>query len=93
MNPIVHFIFGRLDWSALPFWDAIEHPDTLHILSSIVATGAALVAVLGALAVLWILFRYHLWRKLWSEWLTSVDHKKIGIMYIVLALRHAAARA
>ena len=25
------------------------------------------------------------WRYLWSEWLTSLDHKKIGIMYIVLA--------
>jgi heme/copper-type cytochrome/quinol oxidase subunit 1 len=23
---------------------------------------------------------------LWREWLTAVDHKKIGVMYIVLAL-------
>ena len=26
------------------------------------------------------------WRYLWVEWLTSVDHKRIGIMYIALAL-------
>ena len=26
------------------------------------------------------------WRPLWRDWLTSLDHKKIGIMYIVLAL-------
>ena len=28
---------------------------------------------------------YGKWQVLWSEWLTSVDHKRIGIMYIVLA--------
>ena len=26
------------------------------------------------------------WRYLWTEWLTSVDHKRIGIMYVTLAL-------
>ena len=26
------------------------------------------------------------WRYLWTEWLTSVDHKKIGVMYIIVAL-------
>ena len=26
------------------------------------------------------------WPYLWREWLTSVDHKRIGVMYIVLAL-------
>ena len=29
---------------------------------------------------------FGLWRTLWTEWLTSLDHKKIGIMYIALAL-------
>ena len=26
------------------------------------------------------------WQYLWTEWLTSVDHKRIGIMYVILAL-------
>jgi cytochrome o ubiquinol oxidase subunit 1 len=26
------------------------------------------------------------WRYLWTEWLTSVDHKRIGIMYVTLAI-------
>ncbi|WP_196494221.1 cbb3-type cytochrome c oxidase subunit I, partial [Burkholderia stagnalis] len=26
------------------------------------------------------------WKWLWSEWLTSVDHKKIGVMYLVVAV-------
>ena len=26
------------------------------------------------------------WKYLWTEWFTSVDHKKIGIMYIIVAL-------
>ncbi|GAB4382582.1 cbb3-type cytochrome c oxidase subunit I [Albidovulum sp.] len=29
---------------------------------------------------------FRLWRPLWRDWLTSVDHKRIGIMYVVLAL-------
>src|SRR6202022_462407 len=26
------------------------------------------------------------WTYLWKEWITSVDHKRIGVMYIILAL-------
>ena len=26
------------------------------------------------------------WPYLWREWLTSVDHKRIGVMYVLLAL-------
>jgi cytochrome o ubiquinol oxidase subunit 1 len=36
--------------------------------------------------VLGLITRYKLWGYLWREWFTSVDHKKIGIMYIVLAV-------
>ncbi|MFT3754810.1 MAG: cytochrome o ubiquinol oxidase subunit I [Pseudoxanthomonas sp.] len=42
--------------------------------------------VLGGLAVLGALTYFKLWGYLWREWFTSIDHKKIGIMYIVLAL-------
>ena len=36
-------------------------------------------------ASVFLLTRYRLWRPLWSGWLTSLDHKKIGIMYIAIA--------
>jgi cytochrome o ubiquinol oxidase subunit I len=30
--------------------------------------------------------KYKLWGYLWREWFTSIDHKKIGVMYVVLGL-------
>ena len=66
-------MFGRLTLEAFPFYSAIA------------ATGAA-VTVGGALIVVLVLTRLKAWGYLWTEWLTSVDHKRIGVMYIVLAL-------
>ena len=74
MSPdLVKFIFGRLTWEAIPL-----HEPILLVTFAMVA--------LGGLAVLALLTRYKLWGYLWREWLTSVDHKKIGIMYIILAI-------
>ncbi|WP_252180007.1 cbb3-type cytochrome c oxidase subunit I [Endozoicomonas sp. 4G] len=59
--------------------------DALPLYSGIAMGGAAVVVMavlLTALAVTWA----GKWRYLWEEWLTSVDHKRIGIMYILLAL-------
>lgn len=50
-----------------------------------VETGAQLMVVGGAIAVILALTYFKKWGWLWREWITSVDHKKIGIMYIVLA--------
>ena len=47
--------------------------------------GLIAVALIGA-AVVGAITRYRLWGVLWRDWFTSVDHKKIGIMYIVLSL-------
>jgi cytochrome o ubiquinol oxidase subunit 1 len=48
--------------------------------------GASAMMVLGIVLVLgWIVLKGY-WPYLWREWLTSVDHKRIGVMYIVLAL-------
>ena len=63
-------LLGRLTWAAIPH-DPI-----------VLATFA--VVVLGGLAVLAIITRYKLWGYLWTEWFTTVDHKKIGIMYMIL---------
>ena len=71
---------GRLEWSDLKLWDVF----TDFSIDSLVASGAAWAAVLGTVAVLVLLSVTRRWVWLWHEWLTTVDHKKIGIMYIVL---------
>ena len=70
---LAKLIFGRLTWDAVPL-----HEPILLATFAVVALGG--VAVLGALTY------YRLWGYLWREWLTSVDHKKIGVMYIILGL-------
>jgi cytochrome o ubiquinol oxidase subunit 1 len=66
-------LLGRLTWSAIPY----DQP---------IIMGASGMVVLGVLLVLgWVTLKGY-WPYLWSEWLTSVDHKRIGVMYIVLAL-------
>jgi len=47
--------------------------------------GAGLSMVLGGIVVVALLTYYKKWGWLWKEYLTSVDHKKIGIMYIVVS--------
>lgn len=83
---ILHAILGRLDWSALPFWQAVESPTTSAIINAIIATAAASLVVIGAVVVPVLITRWKAWGPLWFDWLTSLDHKKIGIMYVVLAL-------
>ena len=77
--------FGRLSLQALPFWDMLQHPSKGVVINGIIATGAASMVVLGGIVTVALISRYRLWRVLWSQWLTSPDHKKIGIMYVVLA--------
>jgi cytochrome o ubiquinol oxidase subunit 1 len=38
-----------------------------------------------AFLIIGALFYYKRWKWLWREWLTSVDHKKIGVMYLVIS--------
>lgn len=72
-NEFWSFIFGRLTWDVLPLHEPI-----------VVIT--FLVVALGGLVVLGALTYFKLWGYLWKEWFTSVDHKKVGIMYMVLGL-------
>jgi cytochrome o ubiquinol oxidase subunit I len=81
----VQIVFGRLGLDALPFWDMIQHPTHENIVNDTIATAAASMVVIGAVATLVLITRYGKWMALWSEWLTSVDHKRIGIMYIVVS--------
>ena len=66
-------LLGKLTWSAIPF----DQP---------IIMGASGGMILGILAVVaWVTLKGYV-PYLWNEWLTSVDHKRIGVMYLVLAL-------
>ncbi|MBS0199996.1 MAG: cytochrome o ubiquinol oxidase subunit I, partial [Proteobacteria bacterium] len=43
-------------------------------------------SMLAGLGVFAVITKYKLWGTLWRDWFTSIDHKKIGIMYMVLGL-------
>jgi cytochrome o ubiquinol oxidase subunit 1 len=66
-------MFGRLTWSAIP----VDQP---------VALAAGLFVALVMLGTVMLVTLKGWWPYLWREWLTSVDHKRIGIMYVMLAL-------
>jgi len=74
-------LLGRFTWNALAFVRAWENPTV----NEIIGAGAAMMVVLGAAVVIAIITVTGKWGYLWREWLTSLDHKKIGIMYVVLA--------
>ncbi|HVV39637.1 MAG TPA: cytochrome o ubiquinol oxidase subunit I [Nitrobacter sp.] len=65
-------MFGKLSWAAVP----IDQPIPL------IAGAVVLVAILAV--VIWVVVAGHL-PYLWREWITSVDHKRIGVMYVLLA--------
>ncbi|TNE85566.1 cbb3-type cytochrome c oxidase subunit I [Thioclava sp. L04-15] len=74
-------ILGSLDLNDVFIVPFLKEPT----LSTGIAAGAGGIVVLGALAVALLLTVNGWWKPLWSEWLTSLDHKKIGVMYVVLA--------
>ena len=72
-DALLKTIFGRLTLESFPI-----HEPILIATFAMVAIGGA--AVVGALTY------FKVWGYLWKEWFTSVDHKKIGIMYMVLGI-------
>ncbi len=66
-------MLGKLSWAAIPF----DQPIPLF------ASAIMIVAIIGVLV--WVTYKGFI-PYLWNEWLTSVDHKKIGVMYTVLAM-------
>ncbi|WP_432617769.1 cytochrome o ubiquinol oxidase subunit I [Albidovulum sp.] len=67
------FLFGRLTLEKLPL-------DVPIVLGTFIV-----VAILG-IGILAAITYFRLWGYLWREWLTSVDHKRIGVMYMILGL-------
>ena len=66
-------MFGKLSWAAIPFDQPIP----------LVTAAVVIVVIIGVLA--WVTLKGWL-PYLWREWITSVDHKRIGIMYTLLAM-------
>jgi cytochrome o ubiquinol oxidase subunit 1 len=66
-------MFGRMSLSAIPY-------------HNLITITAVIGAVILGLVILGLITYYRKWTYLYKEWLTSLDHKKIGIMYVVLAL-------
>src|SRR6478609_2723580 len=66
-------MLGKLTLEAIPYHEPI-----------VMVTLAAV--CLGGLAVFGAITYFGKWKYLWTEWLTSVDHKRIGVMYIIVAL-------
>ncbi|MDU1746441.1 MAG: cbb3-type cytochrome c oxidase subunit I [Klebsiella aerogenes] len=66
-------MFGKLTLDAVPYHEPI-----------IVVTVAAI--IVGGLAILAAITYFGKWSYLWNEWLTSVDHKRLGIMYVIVAI-------
>ncbi|WP_372396364.1 cytochrome o ubiquinol oxidase subunit I [Azospirillum sp. HJ39] len=73
LETLTTFLFGRLSLESFPYHEPI-----------LVATFCAV--VLGGIALVAALSYFKLWGYLWNEWFTTVDHKRIGIMYMVLGL-------
>lgn len=51
----------------------------------LVYIGMVLIVLVSA-TIIFVLTYFKKWKWLWNEWLVTVDHKKIGIMYILIAL-------
>ncbi|MEN1729411.1 MAG: cbb3-type cytochrome c oxidase subunit I, partial [Pseudomonadota bacterium] len=68
---VAHWFWGKLTADIFPFYDPL-------ILMTFIGT-----LIVGAILV-GLLTYFRLWGYLWKEWFTSIDHKKIGIMYMVL---------
>ena len=66
-------IFGRLTLEAIPFTSRSSGRPSP-------SSRSAAARLLGAVTY------FRQWGYLWREWFTSIDHKKIGIMYVILAV-------
>ncbi|OGT46405.1 MAG: cytochrome o ubiquinol oxidase subunit I [Gammaproteobacteria bacterium RIFCSPHIGHO2_12_FULL_41_20] len=67
-----HLLLGKLTLDAIPFHTPI-------------IMGAGLFMMVAFFAVLLLITIYKKWSYVWNDWVASVDHKKIGIMYLMLS--------
>ncbi len=67
-------LLGRITWDSIPM---AHEPIVLWTFIAV---------VLGGLVVFAALTKFKLWGPLWRDWICSIDHKKIGIMYVILGI-------
>ncbi len=72
LSTLAETFLGKLNWQAIP-----RDPITLG--------GGVFMLAVGAGAITYLAFKKR-WKWLWRKWLTSLDPKKIGVMYIIVAL-------
>src|SRR5437763_5447306 len=70
---LAKLVFGRLTWEAIPLHEPI-------LLATFIAVAVGGVAVVAAITY------FRAWGTLWRDWITSIDHKKTGVMYVILGL-------
>ncbi len=78
---MIEALFGRLTWDSIILVQEFEDPN----LNTFITAGAAAMMPVGGALIVALLFWMKWWKPLF-EWLTSVDHKKIGTMYIIFAV-------
>jgi cytochrome o ubiquinol oxidase subunit 1 len=66
-------ILGKLTWAALPLDEPLP----------MIASGVVALAILAVIG--WVVVKGHA-PYVWREWITSVDHKRLGVMYVLLAM-------
>ena len=66
-------MFGKLTLDSVPYHEPI-------------VMGTLAAVALGGILLLSVITYFGKWKYLWTEWFTTVDHKRIGVMYIVVAL-------
>jgi cytochrome o ubiquinol oxidase subunit 1 len=66
-------MLGKLTWNAIPW----NQPIPLV---------TCCVIVIGIIALLGFITYMRWWPYLWREWITSTDHKRLGVMYMILGL-------
>ena len=69
---LVPFVFGKLTFAELP--------------QSPIAWGGAIFMVVVGIILLILITYFKQWKPLWKNWFTSLDPKRIGVMYIVVAV-------
>lgn len=68
-------------------WENIkEFASTFFVTGDPLIYGADVSIVLTSIAIVFVLTYFKKWKWLWTEWITTVDHKKIGIMYLIASL-------
>lgn len=72
LDQLQQIIFGRLTWQ-----DFVHDP---------IMAGAGYAMVFGLVAIVIAVTYFKKWKWLWRNWLTSLDPKKIGMMYLIVSL-------